>query len=290
MLYKLYNLTLGTGALKKIFEINIQFNISRICHIDKFGFILLFKDHHFIGYSDYKGKLTIPFFGKINESGDHYGTSPSFNYPSSICYSKNLGTCFIVENGGTNIKSIEVKSKYCSKISLSNNIDILFSKVKSKENIITACDIDKSGCLYWVANDVNRCFKKEYNSNMAVNYIGDGRSSFSTSNNLSNCSLSKPCGILCFNNRIYIAESGNNCIREVDEYASVVIGGPLNNSLSNPTQIKNIGSILVFMDNEGIKYYSLNHKNNGLLHKSNKVISIDLVNESKKELYVLEEV
>jgi hypothetical protein len=290
MLYKVNSLTLGTSVLKKIFEINIQFNISQICHIEKFGFLLLFKDHHFIGHSDYKGKLTIPWFGKINESGDNYGTSPSFNYPSSICYSKRLNTCFIIENGGTKIKSIELGSKYCNKIQLSNNIDEMFSKIKSKENTITSCDIDKNGCLYWVANDVNRCFKKKHEDNMATSYIGNGKSGFSTSNNLNHCSLSRPCGIICLNDKLYITEYGNNCIREIGSHASTILGDPLNNILSHPTQIKNIGNILLFIDDEGIKYVSLVDKNNGLLYKSNNIISIDIINESKKELYLLEKV
>lgn len=290
MLYKLHSLTLGTSVLKKIFEINIQFNISRICHIDKFGFLLLFKEHHFIGYSDYKGKLTIPWSGNINESGDNYGSSPSFNHPSSICYSKGQNTCFIVESGGTRIKSIELNSKYCNRIALSNNIDTLFSKVRSKENIVTSCDIDKRGCLYWVASDVNRCFKKEYEDNMATSYVGNGRSGFAVSHDLSHCLLSKPCGIKYLNDKLYIAESGNNCIREIGKSVTAILGGPLNEVIYNPTQIKSIGNLLIFLDRDGIKYYSLGDKNNGLLYKANNIISIDVVNESKKELYVLEEI
>lgn len=284
MLYKIYNLLLGNNTLKKLFEINIQFNISQICHIDKFGFILLFKDHHFLGYVNYNGKLTIPWSGEINEPGDDHGSLPKFNYPSSICYCKGSDSCYIIDDGGIKIKSIEINSKYCNRIEI-HGIDKLFSKINSKKDIITSCDINSSGDIYWVADRVNRCFKKGRNDNLAISYIGNGKSGFSVSNNFNHCSLSKPCGIRCYNRNIYISDSGNNCIREVKDNISTIIS-----DISSPKQIKNIGNIFIFIDDEGLKYFSFNDKNMGILYKSKNIISFDLVNESKKEVYLLEKI
>ncbi len=118
MYYKLSKLLLGTNSVENVFEIGVDMTITSMCHVNDFGFLFLFRDNHCVGYSDYKGKTVIPWMGQINERGDKEGTRPLFSYPSSLCYVPLLKKCFLIESGGTRIKSIEISSKYCAKMPL----------------------------------------------------------------------------------------------------------------------------------------------------------------------------
>ena len=98
MAYKLCKIPLGTSAISPIFDIDTDMAITGMYHIEGFGFVFLFRDHHCLGYADEKGKVVVPWLGKPNESGNRDGGSPLFQYPSSICYSENLRSCFFLHD------------------------------------------------------------------------------------------------------------------------------------------------------------------------------------------------
>lgn len=287
MSYRLCKLSLGTSVLTPIFDINTNLIISNICHVDGYGYIFLLRDHHCLGHADYKGKITIPWMGYINEEGDREGSLPLFKYPSSICYYPDLKSCFLFSQGGTKLNAIEIASKYCSNISLSSSFLNYFSKLPLLNKIDTSCDVDKYGNLYWVVKDLHRCFKKKREDNEVVSYIGSGRSGFSISNNLNACLLSNPYGIRCRDSIIYISDGGNHCVRNISgDIVGVTYGNPLNNKILNfPSQIRFINSIMYVIDCNEIKYFSLNDKNNGIIYTSPNIVGIE---NNKKELLVLE--
>lgn len=289
MSYRMSKLSFGTSILTSVFDIQTDFLITGLCHIDEFGFLFLFRDHHCIGYSDYKGQFIMPWMGNIDQKGNTDGTLPLFNYPSSICYWPSLKACYLFDSGGFKLKSIEINSKYCSNISLHGAFDKYFSRAANTDLIETSCDINSHGDLYWVVKDLHRCFKKKMEDNIVHNYVGNGRSGFSVSNNLGLCSFSYPSGLKCINDSIYISDEGNHCVREINNnVVKIVVGHPLNDKiLFSPSQIVYGNGIIYVLDKGNIKYLSLKDQNNGLIYSSPNIVAIEI---NKKDLYVLERV
>jgi hypothetical protein len=287
MSYEMCKLVIGTGKIERLFEINTDLSIGGLCHIDKFGFLFLFRDNHCIGYADDNGRVTIPWMGFLDEKGDEEGTDPHLSFPSSICYDPNLRLCFLLEYGGIRLRSIDVFHRYCGNIFFSDPFSVYFSKSNNIGSMETSCDVDRYSNLYWTVRDLHRCFKKPYVNSGVENYIGNGRSGFSISNNLNVCLFSKPSGIKCIDGSVYISDSGNHCIREVkDGVINMALGNPMNeNILSVPTQLKYNNGIVYILDGQDVKYLSLNDKNNGILYTSPNIVAIEA---SKKGIYVLE--
>lgn len=288
MAYRMCKLSLGTGKLEPLFDIDTDFIITGMCHINEFGFLFLFRNNHCIGHVDSNGRFILPWMGFIDEKGDKEGTVPYLSFPSSICYDPNLKLCFLLEYGGIRLRTIDVLHKYCSNVYFSDPFSIYFSKSNDIDQVETACDVDKYSNLYWVVKGLHRCFKKPYENSNVENFIGSGRSGFSISDNLNVCLLAKPCGIKCIDGSIYIADSSNHCIREIKNgVINVIFGNPLNEKLlSSPSQIKYNNGIMYVLDDKCIKYLSLNDKNNGIIHTSPNIVAIEV--ESRKGIYVLE--
>ena len=289
MSYKLSKLPFGTSKPEKLFDIDTDFTITGMCHIEKFGFLFLFRDNHFIAHFDYKGKASLPWMGIVNEKGDHDGEFSLCSSPSSICYYPAMKRCFLLEAGGSKIRFIDIESKYCGGITLSPDFQRYFSKVLSVDKIETACDVDKYGNLYWTVKDLHRCFKKERDDNRIINYVGNGRSGFAVSNDMNSCLLSNPSGIKCVENLVYISDGANHCIRKVNgNIISIAAGNPTNEQiLSFPSQIVHNNGIMYVLDKTHIKYLALKDLiDTGTIYTSPNIVAIE--GNIKKDIYVLE--
>ena len=285
---RLCKIPFGTGKPDKLFDIDTDLVIRNFCHIDRFGFLFLFSDNHFIGFSDFKGHIVLPWMGEIDVTGNEDGTAPLFEYPSSICYFPASKSCYIIERGGLQIRHIEISSKYCSSMLLSDSIGKYFSKFDGNKSE-TSCDVDVSGNIYWVVKGMHRGFRMNRDNNSATDYIGSGHPGFSVSNNLHFCLLSSPYGIKCIDGCIYISDTNNHCVRAIkDKAISIVMGHPLNSEILNtPSQLKLDANIMYVLDGHDIKYLSLKDKNIGKIYSSDNIIAFEC---NKKELYVLEKV
>jgi hypothetical protein len=262
--------------------------ITAMCHVNDFGFLFLFRNNHCIGYSDYKGQMMIPWMGQVNTKGDKEGTKPLFDHPSSICYAPLMKKCCLIEAGGTKIKSLEISSKYCTKMSLTNSFQKYFSRMSSVNLINTSCDIDNDGNLYWAIRELHRCLKLNSRHSIVENFVGNGHSNFSVVNDLGLCSLSSPSGIKCVGSNVYLADEGNHCIRAIkDGEISMVLGSPLNdNILDSPSQVKCHSNVLYVVDKNKVKYIALSDKSFGTLYTASQIVAIE--NGPKRDLYILE--
>jgi hypothetical protein len=293
MPYKLCNITLGTSAVSPLFNINTQLDITGMIHINGWGFLLLFKNHHCLGRVDPYGSVQIPWMGNVGVMGDIEGTAPLFKYPSSVCYEENTRSCFLIEAGGSKIRQIDLQSLYCRNVALPNNFWDYFVKTPSILKTDTSCDVDNHGNLYWTVKDLHRCFMKSRSNNVIHNYIGTGRSGFTVSSSIKDCLMSKPSCVKYCEKSIYLSDTGNYCIRETNgegdqiDTINLMWGHPANDHiLSHPTQIKYMNGIMYVLDGENIKYFVIKDKSNGIVYSSPNIISFDI--ESKKNLYVLE--
>jgi len=288
MLYQLSKLSFGASKPEILFDIQIDFCITGLCHIPNKGFLFLFRDNHFIGFSDYRGNIKLPWMGIINERGNSEGTAPLFSYPSSVCYYPNLRRCFLIEDGGRVIKYLDMDSEYCGNVLTTGGSQKYFSNIKSLGGTKTSCDVNRYGNLYWCIREMHRCFKMNADDNMVVNYAGNGKSGFGVSNSLDACLMSRPSGIKCIDDSVFISDEGNHCIRKIDGgVISVFAGHPLSEqNLSFPSQIKSINGIMYVLDGQHVKYISLNDKNIGIIYTSPNIVGIEV--GSRKEVYILE--
>lgn len=290
MPYKLLQFNFGNIKPKKYYNVDTDFNITNFIHIDDFGFLFLFKKDHFIGFMDYKNNIQMPWMGEIGIKGNKDSSCPLLDLPSSICYQPNIRACYLIEKGGSNIRKIELNPKYGSSFmgeSDKRTLNKYFSKTNTIETTETYIDSDIKGNIYWVVKDLHRCFKRDYNNGTISNYIGNGQSGFSVSNDISNSQLSRPSGIKTIKESIYIADQGNHCIRSISNNINILLGHPLQYNF-NPSNIKYASNLFYFMDNHCVKYLSVNDKKDGIIYESPNIVSIDVNN--KRDLFVLEKI
>ena len=295
MNYKLFKFHLGTSKLDLTLEFSSLFEIEDITYIDSLGIVLLFKKQHCLGLIDKNNRFIFPWAGEPDKTGFRDSTAPLFEYPSSACYCNASKNLFVVEKGGMRIRKMELDPFYCSSVfgnAVQKKMANYFINFPDIGGISTYCCADKNGDIYWSIRELNRCFKYEFNLSDFEPYIGNGKYGFSVSSNFRSSLVAYPSGLLCLGDSVYIADSGNHCIREG---LRVVAGSPnrsgckdnlaLNASLDFPTKIISLKKLICFKDIDRIGYYSTADKLIGTLHVSSNVVAID---SDAKDLIVLE--
>lgn len=293
MSYKILKIPYGSNKPSIINTIDTTLEINDIKYINDFGFILVLSCHHCLGYIDTKGQVTMPWIGQLNKCGNDNGLCAKLNYPASICYSNRNRSCHIVENGGTNIRYFYLKEKAITSefgTSIIKKIEHFFINVKDRSKLKTSCDIDSRGTIYWVVNGINRCFRYSSEDITFKSFVGNGHGGFSTSSDLNNCKLSSPESV-AINKNVYIADTGNNCIRKVShgfvKNISVFAGQPCKNII-RPSKIIFSSDNLYFIDTKEDTKEIRCLFNNKLdsIYGSDKMVSISCDNQ--RNIFVLE--
>lgn len=299
MSYLLRKISFGTSIVTNIATIKTDHDITGMYYCKNIGFILLFKKNHFLGMVKNNGDTFLPWLGFIDNAGSRDGTLPLLDSPSSLCFDNNR--CYLIEKGGTRIRTIQMDSGYVQ--SVLNNICIYrvghyFSKTSYLEECNTSC-IYYDRHIYWIVDKLNRCLRLNKNYYNIDNYVGSGRSGYITSIDLNQCRFSSPSSMVNIKNDIYIADSGNSCIRKIHDGKIFVVGGiPLSKGdvdgsvgvsiLTSPSQMTVGGKIIYFVDNNKIKYFTPNKNTIGTIRKvaDNAIISCDI----SGNLYILEKI
>lgn len=290
MSYQVIKRKFGTNKQEVLWEINVSGDISDFCFIPDFGCLLVFKDKHSIAHVDMEGNIDLSWIGTYGEQGNKDGTGrhARLSYPSSICYQSNLKKVFVVEDGGTNIRYIDIKSPYLSSLLGKAVIESLtrYTLHVDIPSINTFCCVNKYGQLFWTADKLHRCFK--YYKGSANVVVGTGRCGYSTSSDVIHSKLNHPSGITMVGNKVYIADKGNHCIREISKGGICIFEGtPLNtNDMSNPSFLKNYKNIFYILDDNGVRYFSPSGPSKGVIHSGDKVEGVAL---DGKDLLILEE-
>ena len=279
MLYRLLKKPIGISRIDILFDIELQSKPVDFCYIPNLGFIYSTLNH--LGLISFKGEVT-----------EWVGRNDNFNYPS-LCYCPKSDKIIAVNCNGKDIKSVNVKNKYIEDV-IQGVVISKLNKFFTKINCLsTSCDVDNFD-IYWTARDINRIFK--YNPLRGeIDVIGDGKSRFSVSSDLRQCSFKLPNGVKYINDTIYVCDSGNNCIRTIslkNKISSILVGKPMvsgdidgkDSLLSNPSHLKISNNILYFVDNQKLKQVSLSDKVVSTIKSFDKNIFIDI----SKDLYILE--
>lgn len=295
MNYELSRLYFGTNKLESILEFKSEFAITNFCYADQIGYILLFKEEHCLGLIDSKNKFIFPWAGQLGKSGHYDSTAPLFEYPSSACYSSLDKKVYVIENGGSRIRRLELNPFYASSVfgqAVNKKMEEYFPSNLSRGGIKTSCCIDSYGNIYWTVREFNRVFKYQPNlSNFSI-YMGDGKYGFSVSSDFVSSKTASPSCVLCSGDSVYIADSDNRCIRE----GKKIIAGCANKAgykddigikalLDYPSKMVLVRNNLIFLDGDRIRYYSIGNKNVGTLYCISNIISIESDNKNLVVLY-----
>lgn len=295
MQYSLIKIPSSNGKPETIINFENKFHITEICRIDDLGIILVSKDGHCLGLLNNKNELIFPWIGHPGQSGCLKGTGiyAKLHLPSSICYSKKYKKCYIVEDGGARIRSLELSMLYVS--SLFGKVDeqkmnMCFSKTKNVDSIDTYCSMETSSGgmdnIYWTVDQLHKCFK--YNGDKVTELIGSGKAGYSVSNNTYGCDLNYPSGIVNDENSVYISDTGNHCIRALNKSkTSVIVGSPDKNStLVSPYCLRLARKVLYFIDNGNVISFSFNNRALKTIYSSQRLISIS--SGERGDIFILE--
>lgn len=302
MSYKMLKIQFGTSVIQNLFSVETDFDISSMLYVGEFGFLFIFKNKNCIGFIDASGKSNISWLGKADEKGSSDGTSPLFCMPSSICYFAPLKSFYVLERGGTRIRAVDIGSMHTSTKmgeNSSRELSRYFSKFNDIDKILTFCDVDMHGNIYWSARELNRCFKYRVDSDIVETLAGNGRSGFLVSSTALESSFSSPSGIKCVKDSVYIADAGNFCIREIrNGKTALTAGKPTirgeedgigNNCLMLcPSQMKYFSNIMYFLDKNRVRYLSLSDKTVGTVYTSHNIAAIEM--DNRRNLFVLEKI
>ena len=299
MKYILVKIPYTSGKPENVIVFENEFSACGLCSVGDFGFLIIYKNNHFLSLINKKIEVACPWLCVPNERGnrDGCGTYARLSYPSSACYSKSYSSAYVVGHGGSRIHKIDLQMVYSSSvfgIYADSEMDKYISKIRNIEDVVTQCCIGENETIYWSASNLHRCFK--YENSVPLEVIGVGRPDYTVASNAKLSSVYCPSGISWSNAGVYIADSGNHCIRLLKNDVSVVLGNPLvsgdkdgNSSsalLSNPYALRKSGEALYFIDNGKVKCYSLTSKNVGTVYCSNHTVDIDI--DDRNNLFVLE--
>jgi len=272
MLYRIVKKIFGANESDVINEVEIPSNIHDFCFIPDLGYLFALKDNHCISLLDLEGNFTLSWLGMFNEKGCRDGTKhhARLSYPSSVCYLPQTKRAYVVEDGGANIRIIDVNTVYISKLlgkSIVDKMEKKFAKIKISE-INTCCCVNKYAEVYWVVDKANYCYK--YKQGNVKIILGNRRASYSVSSDISWSSLNGPSGLALANDAVYIADTGNHCIRELTKTSlSLFEGTPIETELVNsPSCLKHCKGMFYFLDGNQVKYYAPSGPSRGVLYEN----------------------
>ena len=290
MIYSLNKKYFGTSNTEKISEVDASSDIIDLCYVKDFGFFFLIKNDYSLHYVDLSGGVHYSHIGasQKNVSRDGSKEYALFNAPSSMMYSERLNVLFVIEDGGKQIRKVEIPSFYVSSLlngESKKSVDHYYSKINTRLSETNGA-INANGVVYWVNNILNRCLMFDLFS--VSNMIGIGHAGYSVCSDIKRSLLNSPCGISFFNGAIYIADTGNHCIRKIENNKIfLVAGSPTKNDLTRPRKVRIKNNIGYFIDENLVKYLSMPGYQVGTAYESKNIAAIEIIN---KDLFVVENI
>jgi len=278
MSYQLVKNKFGTSNREIIFDVDIEHNINDFCYVSGLGYIFVLRDCHCLALLDETGKLSLPWLGSINKEGYSKGKGQysRLSYPSSITYCKSLNKCFLIEKGGCSVREISLNSDYISSStgkSSIKQIEDLITKFHPSEIDTIAC-VDDMARVYWIISVINKGFV--FNRGDVRFWIGSGKQGYSVCSSFKRFSFNEPRGLVSAKDRIYLADTGNHCIREImKDKIKLVAGDPEGKGfINNPSCLCSARGRLYFIDGNEVKYYSVSNGDNGTIYQGQEIVFI----------------
>lgn len=263
---------LGTSAKTVIFDTDLK--INDFCFVEKRGFVIATDEG--VGLLNFKNEFIMPWVSNLKKV-------------SSIYFQEKKKKFYAIE-GYRDIKYFSLNNPRAFDF-MGGVSKELFNKYLSKtvdDGCTVGCSANKKG-VYYIHSGLNRCLYIERDKLKVL--MGNGRQGFSIATDLKDCQLNNPKGVCCCDKKIYISDTGNSCIRTVENSKTKVeIGRPdSNSSIKEPSKIVIKRGLIVFIDDNIVKYVNIGNSDVGNLYKAeDNIVSIDIGDD--RSLYVLSEV
>ena len=295
MKYVLFKRAYGSSQANHLFDFELEDLIRDFCFAEQFYFLA----GHAVGKINDKQELVYPWVGENDIAGDEEGDKlyARLNTPSSIIYSSKHLASFIVAQNGRRIYKLSLPDGYLLRQLTGDNcikaIDHFFSKTSETTQGVTDIALSDKG-IYWTSGILNRCFF--LGSDGVSNYVGDGYSDYTLSNNAVHTRLKNPSGVFYFNDILYLCDD-NCCIRTISKNGSSLFAGQPSvrqitdgpfgtNRIHSPSKIKGCKSTFYFIDNGKVRMFTPSNANIVTLTRFKNVVAIEV--DDNRNLYVLE--
>mgnify|MGYP003627732654 CR=1 FL=1 len=246
MKYQLKRKIFGKQNPEKITEINIPYKITDLCYSEENGFIFISGP----AIGTIKGdKVLYPIVGNANNHNYSVGVNTEFLYPSSICCDKKM--LYVTQNNFQSLVKVNLNDNRSMELFAGNNKAINYGHMsKLRQNV--SCKMVKINSQLIVSlAEINKCIR--FRDNVIEKFLGTGHGGYSVASDVGLSLLNGPKGLFNKDDKLYIADSNNNCIRSLSLSGKLelVVGHPLNKEIS-PTEVIVNNNYVFFVSNGNI--------------------------------------
>lgn len=283
MVFKLIKKHFGIQKIEELATFNEEVDMHNLCQVNKLGFIMG-VGHALSLFSQENGYIS-PWCGSKKEKGDFNSSlfHSRFDTPSSLYSHKNY--VYVCEKNGSSLKRIDIGARNVSSVikgTIQKKLTSAFKKA-AKYDGETAIVVTGNGTICWTSEVVNKCFS--YKGGLLKTVIGTGRRGYSNAATTVNSMISCPKG-LTYSGDLYLADSGNNCIRRIHNGSQIVFGNPQESNLDLSEIASNKTSLYAINDNE-VVHILLGSNRASTVYKTDRQI-ISICTDKNSNLYVLE--
>jgi len=286
MQYALLKKTFGTKQIIKLKEFTTKNSISDMTYVEDLG--VIYTSNNLLGLISVDGDHIGKWQGDQDSDVPRDGSNPYFGYLSGLSYNSKSKKIFVAEDGGRDIRVVDIKNNYTSSLIKGNSrvvIDSILRKIGKNTDVYISSD--KMNNAFLAYPSIRKCF---YFSNCELKHVlGDGKCRFANGSDLLCTSIGNPSGIVSNGNEVYISDSFCGVIRKLKgKDISVLCGCPKNIVLESPSKLLIHNNSLSILCNKSIRMFSFANGSlgKGAAYESDKILNI--TNDNKNGLYILE--
>ncbi|MFA7219121.1 MAG: hypothetical protein WC119_01155 [Synergistaceae bacterium] len=287
MAYKLSKKIFGTKNFQTISQFEADSPIADCCWVDGLG--LVYSSGQILGLISPDGTDTSPWKGKCCSKKVLKGTAPVFGSLYGLHYHPILKTIFVTEDGGRSVRAIDIDNNYTTPM-INGKVKLDLERLLSKSPFDSPSYVYAVGKnkFYLLISSIKKCFY--FDGNSLEHIAGDGKCRYSIGNRATATSIGMPSGLTGYKDRIYMADSFKNVIREFKgSNLSLFWGHPNRSDIEIPFKILVQKNILYTACRNGIYscIFGSEKENKEPLYNSRNIVGI--ASDEKNSLYIVEE-
>jgi hypothetical protein len=288
MKYIIFRKTFGTKEVLTFSEFQTSNPICDMLWIEDLG--LIYTSNNIIGLINDNGEHVQQWMGDCDAETPKNGSRPNFGYLSGLSYCSRTKNIFVGEDGGRDIRAIDINSDYTSSLIQGQSrkfIDNVLRKMPLKTTVHLASD--KRGNIFLSYPDIRKCFC--FSNCELKHIIGDGKCRFSNGTDAICSSIGCPNGIASYEKDVIISDSFSGVVRAFDgKVVNLLCGHPQNSVLENPSKLLVQKNSLYILCKNSIRLFSFV---NGVIGRSPVYESdniLNIANDNNNGLYILEKI
>jgi len=177
-----------------------------------------------------------------------------FSVASDFDYDPILKKFFVADSGGRTIHGTSYWDFSCSEFIVGNNQNFIHKTLSKYKTTDAAIAVDPGNGFYLSIRESHRIFRY-FNSNLKC-VAGDGHAGYCVGATANSTRFNYPSDIYFNGGRLYVADTGNHCIRSLcNDKVSLLLGCP--SDLMEPKQIIKSNNITYYVSNNCVYSGSL---------------------------------